>query len=74
MTFTAEQKQALAQGEAVPVIVDGARYVLLRADVYENARRVLDDPSEHYPATLAAWDADGSPDDADAYADLSRKP
>lgn len=76
MTLTADEKQALALGKAVPITIEGSRCVLLRADVYEQAQRTRGDtnPAEIYPAVLNAWDADGSPEDAEAYADLGRQP
>ncbi|MBW3541913.1 MAG: hypothetical protein KY476_16715 [Planctomycetes bacterium] len=68
MNLTKEQELAVTQGEAVPVVVGEARCVLLRQDVYERVKRVLDDelqPEEAYNAVLEAWDAVGSPQDAE---------
>lgn len=76
MTLTADEKQALARGKAVPVTIEGSLCVLLRADVYEQEQRTRGDtnPAEMYPAVLTAWDAEASPEDAEAYADLGRQP
>ncbi len=76
MTLTVEQKLALARGKAVPVTVDGGRYVLLQADVFERAQSVLGttDLEPTYPAVLQAWDAEGDRRDAEAYSDLGRVP
>ncbi len=70
MVLTQEQRNAVGQGEAVPVEVDGYRCVLVLEDVYEQAKRVIDtelDPQEAYPAILEAWDSVGSPLDAEDY-------
>ena len=71
MTLTTEQAAAVRQSEAVRVVIDGTRCVLLLEDVYERVKRVLDeelDPEEAYPAVLEAWDSVGSPEDAEDYA------
>jgi hypothetical protein len=70
MVLTQQQRDAVGQGEAVPLVVDGNRCVLVREDVYERAKRVIDtemDPQEAYPAILEAWDSVGSPLDGDDY-------
>ena len=43
MTLTKEQRAAVGQGEAVPVVIDGTRCVLILRDVYERVKRVIDD-------------------------------
>lgn len=59
MELNNEQKQALEQGEAVPVTVDETRCVVVREDVYERIRSLpVDyddgdyDVSETYPAII----------------------
>lgn len=70
MTLTAEQKAAIDDGKAIPVVIDGARCIVVLQDVYERYKRVLGDemdPEEAYPAVLEAWDSAGSPRDAEDY-------
>ena len=70
MTLTQQQKQAVEQGQAVPVVIDGAQCVVVLEEVYQRFHRVLDeetDPQRSYAAVLSAWDAVGSPDDAEDY-------
>ena len=71
MTITTEQRQAIEQGRAVEVQLNGTTCVLVRKDVYDRVQRVFDDgdmdPRETYPAILATWDAAGSPEDATDY-------
>jgi hypothetical protein len=70
MTLTQQQKVAVEQGQAVPVVIDGAQCVIVLEEVYERVKRLIDDESvaeEAYPAVLAAWDAVGSPQDAEDY-------
>ena len=71
MTLTQDQKVAIDQGKAVPVVIDGTRCVVVLQDVYERFKRVIDDemdPEDAYPAVLEAWDSVGSPQDAEDYA------
>ena len=42
MTLTSEQQQAVKQGQAVPVIVDDTECVIVRKDVFERVKSVLD--------------------------------
>ena len=72
MNLTSEQLQALDHGEAVPVVVEGRRCVMVIEEVYGRIKRVVEDadPRETYPAVLKAWDAVGSPDDAILYQDI----
>ena len=70
MTLTQEQKEAVTQGHAVPVTIDGAPCVVVLEEVYERVKRVFDGdtaPEDAYPGVLAAWDAVGSPEDAEDY-------
>ena len=74
MNLTNEQIAAVKGGEPVTVEFPeiGAECVLLRADVFAKVKNLIyddstADPREHYEATLRAWDAEGSPQDADYY-------
>ena len=56
MNLTAEQKQAIEKGEAVPVTVDHTDCILIRKDVYDSVRSLLDDsewPQEELRHQLA---------------------
>jgi hypothetical protein len=67
MTLTQEQKQAIDQGQAVSLVIEGARCVVVLQEVYEHRQRLLDNemnPEVAYPAVLDAWDSVGSPQDA----------
>ena len=71
--LTQQQRQRLDTGGAVDVTDDAthAPYVLIRKDVYERVKGLLeDDPREAYPAVDRAfaegWDAPGM-DDYDQY-------
>lgn len=60
MNMPSELKQAVAQAEGKPVeVVDGAeRYVLIRAEMFERLKAVLDlsEPgAEERKALLQAW-------------------
>ena len=75
MHLTPEQFQALQDGSAVPVIVEGREYVMVTREVYDRVKRVIEydeseDPRITYPAVLKAWDAHGSVDDATLYQDV----
>jgi hypothetical protein len=70
MTLTEQQKHAVEQGQAVPVSMDGTPCIVLLEEVYNRVKRILaaeSDPQGLYPAVLSAWDAVGSPHDADDY-------
>jgi hypothetical protein len=57
MTPTQQQKNAVAQGLAVPVVIDGAPCVVVLEAVYERVKRMIDGdfpPEEAYSAVLAA--------------------
>lgn len=43
MNLTSEQRHTLQQGEAVPMMVDETKCVLIRNDVYEQLKELLDD-------------------------------
>ena len=55
MDLTSKQRQALEQGEAVPVTVEQTECILLRRDIYERVKKVVQcddrefDPREAYP-------------------------
>ncbi len=77
MNLTNDQIQALDQGNAVPVAVEGRACVVLRQDVYNRVKQVIDyddseaNPEETYSAVLAAWDQEEDPG-LDAYQDYKR--
>ena len=72
MDLTSEQVLAIDHGDAVPIVVDGRSCVLLREDVFDRVKRVIDfddsesSPEEMYPAIIAAWDEEDDPG-LDAY-------
>ena len=71
MNLSPEQIQALDDGEAVPVVVDGRECMVLVRELYDRVRKVIEpDLREIYPAVVKAWDAYGSPDDATLYQDV----
>jgi hypothetical protein len=43
MDLTNDQKSAVVRGEAVPVVVDATQCVVVRADVFNRVRAVIDD-------------------------------
>ena len=55
VNLSPEQRHALEQGEAVPVTVEQTECVLLRRDIYERVKKVVQcddsefDPREAYP-------------------------
>ena len=71
MTLTNEQRNAVGMGEPVTVEIDGAPCVLIRKDVYEKARKLIDfsemPPDEAYAAIEEAW---GDEPGLDAYQDF----
>jgi hypothetical protein len=74
MELTKEQIESAQKGEVVRVQTDSGEIVVVKAEVYDKlVGLVYDelDPRDTYPAVLKAWDAEGSPDDATAYQDLS---
>jgi hypothetical protein len=42
MTLTKEQRHAIGMGEPVTVEIDGAPCVVIRKDVYEKSRKIID--------------------------------
>lgn len=68
--ITHEQIQAAEQGTAIRV-PGNVELVLVRADVYDRLTRLLDDPSETYPAVIEALD-DENPDQYLEYLDEAR--
>jgi len=64
MTLSAEQLQAIEAGEAIELTIDGTRCVVVRHDVYDRVKRVIEpSPRETYPAVLKALDKfDESPE------------
>ena len=71
MTLTNEQRNAVGMGEPVIVEIDGAPCVVIRQDVYEKARKIIDfsemPPEEAYAAIEEAW---GDDPGLDAYQDF----
>ncbi len=72
MNLSGDQLKALQSGSPVPLNLDGTDCVVLRKDVYEKVKRLIYDdsemdPRETYPAVLAAWDQDDSPNDFECY-------
>jgi hypothetical protein len=71
MTLTKEQRQAIDSGDSVAVVIDGTPCVVVRQDVFDRVQRVIRDgdmlPEQAYPIILEAWDATGSPQDAEDY-------
>ena len=72
MDLTNDQIQSLDQGNAVSIVVDGRECVVLRRDIYDRVKRVVEydemNLEESYPAILAAWDEEEDPS-LDAYQD-----
>jgi hypothetical protein len=70
MNLTDQQIQSLATGTPVPIVIGGTRCILIREDVFDRVKKVIEydsseiDPEEAYPAILEAWHSVGSPDDA----------
>ncbi|MEX2172383.1 MAG: hypothetical protein WD851_23890 [Pirellulales bacterium] len=57
MTLSAEQLQAISEGEAVELTIKGTHCVVLRHDLYERVKRVIEpSPRDTYPAVLKALD------------------
>ena len=75
MDLSNDEIQALDQGDAVSIVVDGRECVVLRRDIYDRVKRVVEydemNPEESYPAILAAWDQEKDPG-LDAYQDYKR--
>lgn len=77
MDLTSEQIQAIDHGDAVAVNVDGRQCVVLRQEIYDRVKRVMEyddsemSPEEAYPAILRAWDQEADPG-LDAYQDYKR--
>ena len=71
MALTKEQRNAVGMGEPVTIEIDGASCILIRKDVYEKARKLIDfsemPPEEAYAAVEEAW---GDDPGLDAYQDL----
>jgi len=72
MDLSTEQIQAVANGEAVPVNVDGTNCVLVRQDVYSRVEAVLDVDGA-YPlldeSFREGWEAAGM-EDYDRYEEM----
>ena len=64
MTFSTQQLQAIANGEAVELTIKGTPCVVLRKDVYARVKSVIEpSPREMYPAVLKVLDqVDESPE------------
>ena len=76
MELSAEQIQAVEAGEAVPVIVEHTKCVLLRADIYEQRVKALLEIADAYPLIdetfREGWEAPGMAD-YDRYDELKRQ-
>jgi hypothetical protein len=74
MELSADQLRAVTSGEAVPITVDQTRCVLIRADIYERVRAMLDIEAA-YPLIdetfQAGWEAPGM-SDYDRYDEFKR--
>jgi len=75
MELSAEQIRAVEDGEAVPVTVEHTQCVLVRADIYERVKAMLE-IAEAYPLIdetfRAGWEAPGMAD-YDRYDELKRQ-
>lgn len=76
MTLTKEEQLTIASGGNVAVTIDGIRCVLVRADFFERARRMIagemgDDPRLTYASVLRAWDVGADAAEHDLYRDLA---
>ncbi len=49
MHLTKEQREAVENGEAVPLTIDGTECVVIKKDVYESVRELIDDA---HPRTM----------------------
>lgn len=60
MELTLEQQKAVENGKAVEVLVGTTRCVVVRREVFERARKVIDEltPEETSQAVLESWDPD----------------
>jgi hypothetical protein len=75
MELSAEQVRAIADGEAVPVMVEHTPCVLLRADIYERVK-AMREIVDAYPLVdetfREGWEAPGMAD-YDRYDELTRQ-
>jgi hypothetical protein len=75
MELSAEQIRAVEDGEAVPVTVEHTQCVLVRADIYERVKAMLE-IAEAYPLIdetfREGWEAPGMAD-YDRYDELKRQ-
>jgi antitoxin (DNA-binding transcriptional repressor) of toxin-antitoxin stability system len=75
MELSADQVQAIESGEAVTITVDQTPCVLIRADIYERIRQMLDMEAA-YPLIdetfQEGWEAPGM-SDYDRYDELKRQ-
>ena len=63
MELTPAQLQAIARGEAVPIVIRQTECILVRRDDFEEQDIVRDT----YAAAIKAWDMEGSPEDDELY-------
>jgi hypothetical protein len=42
MDLTTQQAQAVADGQPVPVVINGVRCIVLREDLYDRVKRAID--------------------------------
>ena len=75
MELSADQIRAVEDGEAVPVTVEHTQCVLVRADIYERVKAMLE-IAEAYPLIdetfREGWEAPGMAD-YDRYDELKRQ-
>lgn len=75
MELSREQIRAITDGEAVPVMVEHTPCVLLRADIYERVKAMLE-ITDAYPLVdetfREGWEAPGMAD-YDRYDELKRQ-
>jgi hypothetical protein len=76
MDLSAEQIQAIVDGEAVPVLVEHTQCVLLRADIYKERVKAMLEIADAYPLVdetfKEGWEAPGMAD-YDRYDELKRQ-
>jgi len=74
MELSAEQLRAVENGEAVPVIIQHTKCILIRADIYERVKALIE-IEETYPLIdetfKEGWEAPGMAD-YDRYDELKR--
>lgn len=64
MNLTKEQFEKAKSGQAVEIAENGDEFILIRKDVYDRVRRVIDDfdPTDAYPLVNEAMREDDASD------------